>query len=124
LNARGSGILPLEFSPAHAAPLPLHAVSMLGICSNRVKQKSEIILARFVRRNGLRGKEWIIGDPAGFAITKVRRRIIGTLLEWALEPRERHKFGAREALPGILDGPRRAGNIPPASLSLLNDSFD
>jgi hypothetical protein len=36
-----------------------------------VKQKSEIILARFFRRNGLRGKGWIIGDPAGLAIAKV-----------------------------------------------------
>ena len=43
--------------------------AMLGICSDRVKQKFEIILPGLFRRNGLRGKGWIIGDPAGFSIT-------------------------------------------------------
>jgi hypothetical protein len=92
VNSGGSGMLPLENSAAGSRShccIPsrmrhrygFHAASMLGKRSEgsrvkRVKQKSEIIPARFFRRSGLRGKGWIIGDPAGFAIAKVRRRII------------------------------------------------
>jgi hypothetical protein len=45
---------------AHATPLPLYVVSMLGIFSDRVKQKSEIILAGFFRRTACAEKNGLL----------------------------------------------------------------
>ena len=87
------GRLSLVNSIARATPLSSYAVSMLGKCSYRVKQKSEIILARLFRRNGLRGKSWIIGDPAGFAIATVRRESSETKHEMAVRHIKRTPTG-------------------------------